>query len=107
MFKTKCEKIEKGKMDEVPIGLFFIGTFLEMSFLKDIERSIKYAKAGETDLDKARLRKFRVGDVVTIKCEGRTGVIKKLGAGTATLLVGESPLVYRLEDLVPGKGQQV
>ena len=81
---------------------FQIGRFLNNEFKGDLIRSVEmlYGITAGNGAN-GRRAKFSVGDTVKIKCEGRTGVVKKLGSDTALLLVGSRPLTYRLDDLAP------
>ena len=121
--QTKYEDEKHQKGEELDPKGREIGRFLE-DLERDIINSIDMSKgiatascgpaippsgtfaAAEHDKKRSRLagdRSFQIGDRVKITCEGRTGTIRAIGNGVATLAVdGAKPgaaLKYRLDDL--------
>ena len=109
--KGRFEELGLKENDEYNTNDFFIGQFLNDHFAKDIAAitETKALKAEEQCIVNPpgyihpTSKLLRIGDMVKIKCEGRTGILKRLDTtkNTATLLVDNKPLTYRLDDLTP------
>ena len=91
--------------EEANIYKLLNSVFLNNIRLTAAQMNIRPNKTIDTQDDapaQTKLVKFKIGDTVKIKCEGRTGVVKKIDQNTetATLNVNGKTLTYRTDDLI-------